>query len=156
MSLLHQNSTSHDIDQLMSVQYQYAGFWPRLLANMIDSFLYVAVMLPFGLLFDTPIYAETSSTYSRLDALLQLISAGIYIVCWMRFAATPGKILMGLKVLDAATGQKIRFSQALTRYVGYFISALALGLGYLWIIFDPKKQGWHDKMAKTVVVKEID
>ena len=118
MSLLHQNSTSHDIDQLMSVQYQYAGFWPRLLANMIDSFLYVAVMLPFGLLFNTPIYAETSSTYSRLDALLQLISAGIYIVCWMRFAATPGKILMGLKVLDAATGQKIRFSQALTRYVG--------------------------------------
>lgn len=157
MSFIHQNNnTIEDIDQLMPVEYQYAGLWPRFLANIIDSFLYIVVMLPFGVLFNLPIYSDMSAGYSRVDALLQLLLAVVYILCWMRYAATPGKMLLGLKVLDEKTGQKIGFSQALTRYLGYFVSALALGLGYLWIVFDPKKQGWHDKLAKTVVVREVD
>lgn len=68
--------------------------------------------------------------------------------------ATPGKMLLGLKVLDAKTGNLLTIGQALLRYAGYILSSLIFCLGYIWVGFDKKKQGWHDKMAKTVVVRE--
>lgn len=63
-------------------------------------------------------------------------------------------MLLGLKVLDAKTGNLLTLGQALLRYVGYILSSLIFCLGYIWVGFDKKKQGWHDKMAKTVVVRE--
>ncbi|EKF82833.1 hypothetical protein MCRH_1828 [Moraxella catarrhalis RH4] len=69
--------------------------------------------------------------------------------------ATPGKMLFGLQVRDAKTGQFISVPRALLRYFSYLISSVILCLGLIWVGFDKKKQGWHDKIAKTVVVKRI-
>lgn len=56
------------------------------------------------------------------------------------------------KIVNATTGQPISLLQAIIRYFAYLVSALPLGLGFLWMIWDKKKQGWHDKIANTVVV----
>ena len=53
----------------------------------------------------------------------------------------------------ADTGEPPTTGKLLIRYLGYYVSTLALFLGFLWIAFDPRKQGWHDKMANTVVVR---
>jgi uncharacterized RDD family membrane protein YckC len=64
---------------------------------------------------------------------------------------TPGKILLRLRVVQA-TGEPMTFGIAFLRWVGYVISKLAVYLGFIWIAFDRRKQGWHDKIAQTVVV----
>ncbi|MDQ8936731.1 RDD family protein [Acinetobacter rudis] len=155
MSFITQKISHDDIDHLLVSHFRYAGFGVRLLASLIDLFLYLVILLPIGLLFDSTTYADSTS-YSQTELILQFAAAVVYIFCWMYFAATPGKVLMGLKVLDAETGKNITFSQGVIRYLGYFVSALVFCLGYFWIFFDSKKQAWHDKMAKTVVVQEID
>lgn len=156
MSIIEKQPCLSDIDHVLVCQYQYAGFAPRLLANLIDLFLYLVVMLPVGLLFDPSSYTESTRLYYWTELALQLCVAVVYILCWMRYAATPGKVLMGLRVLNAETGENISFSQGMIRYLGYFVSAIVFCLGYLWIFLDDKKQAWHDKMAQTVVVQEVD
>lgn len=61
---------------------------------------------------------------------------------------------MNTKVVDANTGLNISTSQALLRYISYFISALPLGLGFIWILIDEQNRAWHDLIAGTVVVKQ--
>jgi uncharacterized RDD family membrane protein YckC len=79
----------------------------------------------------------------------------IFVFCWVKFAGTPGKRLLRLKVLDERTGENITVGQGIIRYIGYFPAILVLFIGLIWVAFDSKKQGWHDKMAKTVVVREL-
>ena len=62
---------------------------------------------------------------------------------------------MGLKVVSAENGGLLEPSAALLRYVGYFVSGIPLGLGYLWVLWDPKHDAWHDKIAKTKVIKVV-
>lgn len=81
------------------------------------------------------------------------IGIGYFVYFWTTSGSTPGKSLMGLKVVSAETGELIDPGTAVLRYVGYIISGIALALGFLWIIWDPRHQGWHDKIAKTLVVK---
>ena len=72
---------------------------------------------------------------------------------WVKLQATPGKMAVSLKVVDARTGNSLSVAQAIGRYFAYFLSALPFGLGFIWIAFDSKKQGWHDKLAGTVVIR---
>jgi uncharacterized RDD family membrane protein YckC len=58
------------------------------------------------------------------------------------------------RIVDARTGQAPTTRQDLIRYFGYLLSVMPLGLGYLWVAFDPRKQGFHDKLAGTVVVRD--
>ena len=60
---------------------------------------------------------------------------------------------IGARVVDAATGKAISVRQGIVRYLGYYVSILPLCLGLLWVGFDPRKQGFHDKLAGTVVVR---
>ena len=55
--------------------------------------------------------------------------------------------------MDAETGEAMSLGQSVVRYLGYFVAALPLCLGLIWVAFDPRKQGWHDKIAGTVVVR---
>ena len=59
------------------------------------------------------------------------------------------------KIVDATTGEKPTIKQLLLRFVGYMVVSFTLGIGFIWILFDARKQGWHDKMANTVVVKVV-
>ena len=66
---------------------------------------------------------------------------------------TLGKMALGIKVIKR-NGQALGLGQAALReVVGKFVSFIALCLGFLWVAWDPKKQGWHDKIAGTEVIK---
>jgi uncharacterized RDD family membrane protein YckC len=72
---------------------------------------------------------------------------------WHRWAATPGKMLLRLRVVDATTELPISDRQILLRLLGYLLSFGFLCLGFIWIGLDKKRQGWHDKIAHTVVIR---
>ena len=70
------------------------------------------------------------------------------------FYGTIGKRVMGLKLVDAATLGQVSIGQAVGRYLMQFVSLVCLGAGYINIGINNKKQGWHDKVAGTLVVKD--
>jgi len=78
------------------------------------------------------------------------------VVFWVYKSATPGKMALKAKVVDARTGYTPTVKQSIIRYIGYYISLLPIGLGFLWVGWDKKKQGWHDKLAGTVVIRPIN
>jgi uncharacterized RDD family membrane protein YckC len=87
-----------------------------------------------------------------LSALAVLLFVPLYFVAFWRLAgATPGKMVLGLRVV-CGDAPNIAWPRGLLRYLGYFLSALPLFLGFLWVLRDSQRQGWHDKLAKTHVV----
>lgn len=133
----------------------YAGFWIRVWASVIDSLLLAAVTVPLLFAIYGRAYLESDSMIAGTwDVLLNyLLPAIAIVVFWIYRQATPGKMVIHARVVDANTGLPATRGQYIGRYLGYFVSTLPLGLGLLWVAFDPRKQGWHDKMAGTVVVR---
>jgi uncharacterized RDD family membrane protein YckC len=82
-----------------------------------------------------------------------VLPAIVVIVFWLQKQATPGKMALSLRILDAASGKKPTIGQFVGRYFAYLVSMLPLFLGLIWVAFDKRKQGWHDKLAGTVVVR---
>jgi multiple sugar transport system permease protein len=74
-----------------------------------------------------------------------------YIIFWAMSGKTPGKRALGIAIVSA-NGSRMGVSKSIIRFLCYFISAIPLGLGFLWAIWDPNKQAWHDKLAGTFVV----
>jgi len=98
--------------------------------------------------------AELTTPKGPLDVLINwVLPAVAIIVFWLTRKATPGKMAVGANVVDAKTGEPISVGQAIVRYLGYYVSLFPLCLGLLWVAFDPRKQGFHDKLARTVVVR---
>lgn len=143
----------------MGNRYQYAGFWVRTAASIVDSIVLMLITSPLLIMwygFDAYWKAAETNGFLGLGEVVisWILPLVLTIVFWLKVQATPGKMLFSLKVLDELTGKPLTLQQSLIRYVGYFVSAFALLLGFIWIAFDAKKQGWHDKMARTVVVKD--
>jgi uncharacterized RDD family membrane protein YckC len=88
--------------------------------------------------------------------IVGLVPLAIAIGLWCFRQGTPGQIALSLGVVDEHTGEPISAGQGLIRAVAGVLSAIPLGLGLLWIAFDPKKQGWHDKLAGTVVLTGVE
>lgn len=87
------------------------------------------------------------------DMGYQLLIVGvIVIIFWFCKNATPGKMLLNMEIVDARTGHKPSLFQWVLRYAGYVIAVIPFMLGFLWILWDKKRQGWHDKIAGTVVI----
>ena len=78
------------------------------------------------------------------------------ILFWKYRGATPGKMAIAAKIVDAKSGAAPSTGQCIVRYFAYLVSILPLGLGFLWIAIDRRKQGFHDKIAGTVVVDDDD
>jgi len=98
-----------------------------------------------------PVYVN--SAFWTLEGVLEsILTLVITVMLWVRFVGTPGKLLMGCQVVDADTLGAITTKQAILRYLGYYVSILCVMLGFLWIAWDKRKQGFHDKIANTVVV----
>lgn len=133
---------------------RYAGFWIRVLATIIDTIILLAITAPILImLYGKEYYLGTQLYYGPIDLLLNYLFPLIFsIVLWMKFKGTPGKIVLGLEVIDRKTGQALSLKQSVIRYLGYFLMILPLGLGFVLIAFDKKKQGWHDKMANSLVI----
>jgi uncharacterized RDD family membrane protein YckC len=147
---------------------RYVGFWARFLAMFIDNIwvtivMVLVLMAVFGQDFmammamppDASLEAMGMAVQGAAGSLLtqMLLPAALIVGFWVWKAATPGKMVISAKIVDAKTLGKPSTGQLIVRYIGYFISAFVFGLGFLWVAFDKRKQGWHDKIAGTLVIK---
>jgi uncharacterized RDD family membrane protein YckC len=122
---------------------RYGGFWARVLAYILDGILLLIVQLILMAL----ITNQGALTLANL------------VIGWLYFAglesnmgATPGKLVMGMRI-TTVDGQNISFLRATGRYFAKILSALILMIGYLMVAWDGHKQGLHDKIAGTYVIK---
>lgn len=140
---------------------EYAGFWIRVGAALIDSILLLLIITPLLIKFYGWTYFSAdagSNAYVFVKGpsdfiISYLVPAIISIAFWMTKQATPGKMLLKLKIVDAKTGNPLTLGQSIGRYLGYYVSIIPFCLGLIWVGIDSKKQGWHDKLAGTVVVR---
>jgi uncharacterized RDD family membrane protein YckC len=138
------------------------GFGKRLGAALIDGFLvaiFTGIVIMVVALIGAIIgmfHPNGSSPFGPLlFGLLLVLSVLYYVIAWARTGQTVGMSLIGLKVI-AKDGSQVGFGKAILRYIGYIVSGLVLSIGFLWIVFDGKRQGWHDKIAGTYVIREED
>lgn len=151
------NAEVRDLPEVEN-EMEYVGFWPRVGASLIDTVL--LLILTYPLLF--VIYGRDYFLAEQLLAgpadfiLSYVLPAVAVIVFWIYRSATPGKMIIRARIVDARTGGKPGKGQLIGRYLGYYASSIPLGLGLLWVAFDRHKQGWHDKLAGTAVIRGRD
>ena len=139
----------------MDNDLKYVGFWKRTVAVLVDTFLIILVTLPiliwaYGIEYLNNEHMEKGSFDFIINYVFPTIAV---ILLWKYYQATPGKMIFKATIVDAKTGSKPTLKQWIIRYLGYFVSLLPFGLGYFWVAFDKKKQGFHDKLANTVVIQ---
>ncbi|MXW31068.1 MAG: RDD family protein [Chloroflexi bacterium] len=128
---------------------EYAGRLHRFAAFIIDAIVISVVIVVLDAIGIIDI-GEPSATDQVLEAV---ISFGYYILLTAAFGATLGKMALGMRVVDES-GQKAGFLKVLVREtIGKIVSAIVVFLGFIWILFDGNRQGWHDKIGGTFVVK---
>lgn len=134
----------------------YLGSWPRIAASLIDSLLIFLVTGPLlYMAYGKAYWSSEEMIQGPADFLLSwIVPALVVVLFWIKTQSTPGKKMMSAIIVDARTGNKPSTSQFIWRYFGYFVAAIPFFVGFLWIIFDKRKQGWHDKLAGTVVIKQ--
>ena len=136
---------------------EYAGFWVRVGAAIIDTLLIMAVLIPLLVAIYGWAYFDAANTgffAGPADFLLSWVAPAVaVIVFWIYKQATPGKMALSIRIVDATTGGPPSTGQCVGRYFAYFVSIFPLGLGLIWVAFDRRKQGWHDKLAGTVVIR---
>jgi|TARA_Y100001949_G_scaffold66209_1_gene55995 uncharacterized RDD family membrane protein YckC len=139
----------------MDNDLKYVGFWKRTVAVLVDTFLIILVTLPiliwvYGIEYLNNEHMEKGSFDFIINYVFPTIAV---ILLWKYYQATPGKMIFKATIVDARTGGKPSLRQLIIRYLGYIISTIPLCLGIFWVAFDKKKQGFHDKLANTVVVQ---
>jgi len=135
-------------------ELEYVGFWLRVWAAVIDSILVSIILVPLVRLVYGDEYESLKLVQGPADLLISLILPAIAIVIfWISRQATPGKIMIGARIVDAKTGGKPTTSQLIVRYLGYYVSTIPLFMCLIAVAFDPRKQGGHDELAGTVVVR---
>lgn len=125
---------------------EYASFWRRFGGYLLD-----AIIVGVGTTIISLIISAAIS--SALGPVIGFVIGVTYVVLLNANGGTLGKQAVGIRLQDAETGEDIGMSRALLRYIVAIASGLVLGLGYLWSIWDDKKQTWHDKAAGSIVVK---
>lgn len=141
------------------IVYRYGGFLRRLSAFLIDNLLIQAAAFLVETIGMLAVGSDSELPGGGMDTLLNSCSMTVivmYIFYFIYFHAaagqTIGKRMLGMKVVRT-TGEPISAGTAFLRGVGYILSGLFFCLGFLWIAFDGRKQGWHDKIAGTLVVR---
>lgn len=138
---------------------EYAGFWVRTWASIIDTILMSLITFPLLIsIYGWAYFDEGKNLIAGpVDFLISwVLPAIVVVIFWMYKQATPGKMAVSAKIVDATTGQPASTAQLVGRYFAYFVSMIPLFLGVFWIAFDKRKQGWHDKLAGTVVIKKVN
>jgi len=147
-----------------AIALEFAGFWRRLGAYTIDAVVLVAIfssLKPFNLPGSDPLWQFSFMTndsvwLTKFENLLSpnaIILSGLFFVAlWVWRGQTLGMMVAGVKVIRT-DGSAIDIGHGILRYLGYIVSIIPLFLGFIWIAFDSRKQGWHDKIAETYVVK---
>ena len=141
-------------------QPQYAGFWIRTFAAIIDSILLALVLAPIMVAIYGPEQLQAMAHAGHGGGMVAvlfnyLVPAIVIIVFWVYRSATPGKTLFRLEIVDAKTGAQPSTGQFIGRYLGYYVSIIPLLRGIIWVAVDKRKQGFHDKLAGTVVIRKV-
>jgi uncharacterized RDD family membrane protein YckC len=134
-------------------EINFAGFIIRLLGYIIDTIFITLVALVIG--FGAAIIWELDNevTGSVISSAAGIVTLFYVLGFWAMAGGTPGKIMLGMRIVgpDGSTNG-IGWGRAILRFLGSIVSAFPCYLGYIWIIIDKDKQGWHDKIAGTYVV----
>ena len=134
----------------------YAGFGRRAAAFLIDWLIVIVILVPLLVLGFGMREVSLDPAEHSWDLIVP-IAIGVAVVGFWRYCgATPGKIALALRIVDANTGAPPSTLRLIVRFLAYFVSAFPLYLGFLWIAVDRRKQGWHDKIARTIVVNSED
>lgn len=133
---------------MLATDIVYAGFWRRAVAFVIDSILFsLIITILLG-----PLYVR-ASFFSLEGLVTNVFSMLMAVVLWVKYMGTPGKLIMGCQIVDARTFSAISVKQAVIRYLAYYASMLPFMAGFIYIALNKRKQGFHDKLAGTVVVQ---
>jgi uncharacterized RDD family membrane protein YckC len=125
-------------------------------ASVIDSLLIVVVLVPLLVFYYGLDFGGKAAGAATSDFAIHVIVGVACILFWRYWGATPGKMAISARIVDAKTGRAPSTGSLVARYVGYFVSTLPLMLGFAWIAIDRRKQGFHDKIAGTVVICDDD
>ena len=146
-----------------------AGFFSRLMAFMLDIFLLTFLGLMSGVVIFLVLrffrikqildfIKSLLGVEDQIGQFIGLISPVLFLMVliyfvffWTLVGYTPGKALLGLRI-TRQDGRPLSVGRALLRYLGYWVSAIPLFLGFIWILLDRKHEGWHDKLSNTHVV----
>ncbi|HSW48471.1 MAG TPA: signal peptidase I [Candidatus Saccharimonadales bacterium] len=140
------NSFPHQAPtQTLNFSYEKASFLERLAASIIDGLIIIAVVLI--------LYITLKSQVSELETLASVFSLIFNSLFIWKKGATPGKMLMKIKVVNTLYQPVSLWQVILRESLGKGLSGLLFNLGYFWVLVDKKKQAWHDKIANTFVVK---
>jgi uncharacterized RDD family membrane protein YckC len=172
-------------DNMTSRELHYVGFWKRVLAFFVDVLVLVVVLLPvmialygggylsrlgteFSVLLTSSgdpnadaarilevLGSSNSAIAALLDIKVQIALIIATILFWRFRGATPGKMLVKAKIVNAETSAPASTGRLIGRFFAYIVSCFFM-LGFIWIAFDKRKQGWHDKLAGTVVIHDED
>ena len=151
------------------VQTAYAGFWIRFIARFVDG-LILGIPLTILLFIVIAIGGALGSNTSNQNAqnaaagvvggglilfyALALVGVAAYqIYFWGTSGQTIAMRLFHLRVVDANTGGPIGFGRAVVRWLMTIVNSWACYIGWIWVAFDARKQGWHDKVANSVVLQ---
>jgi uncharacterized RDD family membrane protein YckC len=150
----------------------YGGFWIRVVARIVDSIiigipltvLFIVFLVLVGGIASTATNTTDQNTQAAvglglvgvwlLIATLATIGTVIYFVYfWGTSGSTLGMRIFSLRIVDADTGAPIGIARAIVRYLMSIVNSLACYIGWIWVAFDARKQGWHDKVANSVVIQ---
>jgi uncharacterized RDD family membrane protein YckC len=149
----------------------YGGFWIRLVARIVDG---IILTVPLGVIFIVfavlagGIASQTNSTDQNAKAAVGLGIVGVWLLVvtlatvgtviyfvyfWGTSGSTLGMRIFSLRIVDADTGAPIGIARAIVRYLMSIVNSVACYIGWIWVAFDPRKQGWHDKVANSIVLQ---
>lgn len=135
----------------------YVGFWRRFAAALLDGLILGAVNFLLGFIFGSQGVSYSTSGYSSTSPLQSILSLAVWIGYVVFYQAqtgqTLGKKVMGIKVVTLDGKRPSALTFFLRDVIGKIVSSVILFIGYLWVIWDSKKQALHDKIASTYVVK---
>lgn len=139
----------------LSTNLKYSSFWRRFVASLVDALILIFIGMGISMSLGRNPFGDSGSESfaGTLDYLLSFLVGTAYsIIFWVKYEGqTPGKKVMHIRVVKE-DGKQLDWTTAVIREFSYWVSFIPLALGYFWVIFDTKKQGWHDKIAGTYVV----
>lgn len=133
----------------------YAPHIRRIAAAMIDGAIVSLIGIGISYSLGTNPFADpNTNSMTTIDKILTIVMSAFYLIgFWVaQNGQTPGKRMMNLRIVRE-DGKPIDVFTGIIRYFGSWVSVAVLDLGYVWILFDGRHQGWHDKLARTVVVE---
>jgi len=139
----------------------YAGGGQRLVAYIIDGFIMGLIVWLFIILGGLVAAVGASGStvnggVAGIGVLLILVGVLIDILWkpywWSHGGQTPAYKMLHMRVVRERDGGPLSFGQAFLRLIGYVISGMVFDLGFIWVLIDSRHQGWHDKVASTVVI----